>query len=131
MLMCSGLLIALMVGDKSGITPSQWDILNRTGTTHLMVISGLHIGLMASLGFWLTLWVGRLGGLPLVRLPLPFIASVVSLVFALFLCGTGRVFHTGSTCTGDGWSGSVRPFAGYQAQAGDVVPAGHGVGSVD
>ena len=79
----SGLLIALMTGDKSGVLPTQWQQLNQTGTTHLMVISGLHIGLMAGLGFWLTLMLGRLGLLPVNRVPLPVIAAVMALLMAL------------------------------------------------
>ena len=78
----SGLLIALMTGDKSGVSPDQWQQLNQTGTTHLMVISGLHIGLVAGLGFWLTLMLGRLGLLPLNRVPVPVIASVIALLMA-------------------------------------------------
>ena len=36
---------ALAVGDKSSITAQQWRVLANTGTSHLMAISGLHIGL--------------------------------------------------------------------------------------
>ncbi|AMO57033.1 DNA internalization-related competence protein ComEC/Rec2 [Endozoicomonas montiporae] len=79
----SGLLIALMTGDKSGISQAQWQWLNQSGTTHLMVISGLHIGLMAGLGFWLSLLFGRLGLLPLTVVPLPVIASIIALLMAL------------------------------------------------
>ncbi|VUD68819.1 ComE operon protein 3 [Thalassocella blandensis] len=46
------LLQALLIGDKSDISSSQWDVLNRTGTTHLMAISGLHIGLVAMFAFF-------------------------------------------------------------------------------
>ncbi|WP_230556745.1 DNA internalization-related competence protein ComEC/Rec2 [Teredinibacter turnerae] len=46
-----GLLRALLIGDKSAITQDQWDVLRATGTVHLMAISGLHIGLMATIGF--------------------------------------------------------------------------------
>lgn len=42
---------ALVLGDKRGIDRSQWQLFSRTGTTHLMVISGLHVGLLAALGF--------------------------------------------------------------------------------
>lgn len=86
----SGLLIALMVGDKSGISSQQWQWLNNTGTTHLMVISGLHIGLMATFGFWLAVLLGRMGLLPLRSIPLPFFAAVLALSMALgyaFLAG--------------------------------------------
>ncbi len=36
---------ALAVGDKSSISAPQWELLTATGTSHLMAISGLHIGL--------------------------------------------------------------------------------------
>ncbi len=38
---------ALAIGDKSSISKSQWQVLTNTGTSHLMAISGLHIGLAA------------------------------------------------------------------------------------
>lgn len=41
------LIKALAIGDKSSITTEQWDGLRNTGTSHLMAISGLHIGLAA------------------------------------------------------------------------------------
>lgn len=41
------LIKALAIGDKSSITTEQWDALRNTGTSHLMAISGLHIGLAA------------------------------------------------------------------------------------
>lgn len=45
---------ALALADRSGLTPRQREILSRTGTAHLLAISGLHIGLAALFGFWLT-----------------------------------------------------------------------------
>ncbi|MDT8452382.1 MAG: DNA internalization-related competence protein ComEC/Rec2 [Gammaproteobacteria bacterium] len=47
-----GLITALAVGDRSPISDAHWDTLIRTGTNHLMAISGLHIGLAAAFGFW-------------------------------------------------------------------------------
>lgn len=47
-----GLITALAVGDRSPINDEDWDTLIRTGTNHLMAISGLHIGLAAAFGFW-------------------------------------------------------------------------------
>lgn len=43
--------LALLVGDKSLISAEQWQLLQRTGTIHLMAISGLHVGILAGLGF--------------------------------------------------------------------------------
>lgn len=39
---------ALVVGDRSAITASDWQVLQATGTVHLVAISGLHIGLVAA-----------------------------------------------------------------------------------
>jgi len=48
-----GLIAALAVGHKGNIPAEQWQVLTRTGTSHLMAISGLHIGLIAAWVFWL------------------------------------------------------------------------------
>jgi competence protein ComEC len=44
-----GLWGALVLGQASALTPKQWRVLAATGTTHLLVISGLHVGLVAVL----------------------------------------------------------------------------------
>jgi competence protein ComEC len=51
---------ALLLGQREGITPAQWQILQATGTVHLMAISGLHVGLVAALGFALGLGMVKL-----------------------------------------------------------------------
>ncbi len=53
------ILRALVTGDRSAISPEQWRILQATGTTHLMAISGLHVGLLAWFAFVLTQSVMR------------------------------------------------------------------------
>jgi len=47
-----GLLQALSIGHKSLISPAQWQVLVASGTSHLLAISGLHIGLVAGLVFF-------------------------------------------------------------------------------
>ncbi len=50
----SSLVISLALGDRNLMTEEQWSTLRRTGTSHLLAISGLHIGLVflfASLSF--------------------------------------------------------------------------------
>jgi competence protein ComEC len=44
-----GLWGALVLGQTSALTSQQWQVLAATGTTHLLVISGLHVGLVAVL----------------------------------------------------------------------------------
>jgi competence protein ComEC len=48
-------ILALAIGDTQQITPAQWQLLKNTGTIHLLAISGLHIGLAATIGFLLGL----------------------------------------------------------------------------
>ncbi len=47
------LIRALAVGDRREIGPQRWEVLSATGTTHLMAISGLHIGFVAGLVYFL------------------------------------------------------------------------------
>lgn len=56
-----GVLRAVTVADKSGINPSLWSLFQFYGINHLLVISGLHIGLLAGVG----LLLGRLLARPL------------------------------------------------------------------
>ncbi len=46
-----GLLIALTIGESSAIGSENWRKLSATGTNHLLIISGLHVGLVAGAGF--------------------------------------------------------------------------------
>ena len=50
---------ALLIGEKSDISQEDWHRLQATGTVHLLVISGLHIGLVATWGFMLGAVIGR------------------------------------------------------------------------
>lgn len=49
----AGVLAALLVGDKSGLTSDQWELLRTFGVVHLVVISGLHVSLVAGFGLLL------------------------------------------------------------------------------
>lgn len=49
----AALIRGVTVGDRSGFQAHHWDVLNATGTTHLVAISGLHIGLLGGLSFFL------------------------------------------------------------------------------
>ncbi len=49
----AAVLAAIAVGARHLVTREQWDRYARTGTSHLMAISGLHIGLAAGGGYFL------------------------------------------------------------------------------
>ncbi len=55
----AGLLMALTIGLRDGIMPDRWETLRLTGTSHLVAISGLHIGIVAGLVFMLWRWLWR------------------------------------------------------------------------
>jgi len=76
------LLRALAIGDRAGMSRSQWQLLQRTGTSHLLAISGLHVGLVAGLVFFLVerLWCW-LGGARL--WPSPRVAALAAMGAAL------------------------------------------------
>ncbi len=59
----AAVLVALVVGTRHLISTEQWDRYARTGTSHLMAISGLHIGLAAAGSYFLaSLALGLAGG---------------------------------------------------------------------
>ena len=45
----AGVVTALVIGDQRGIVQADWDVFNRTGVSHLVAISGLHITMIAGL----------------------------------------------------------------------------------
>lgn len=57
-------LAALVLGDGSGLAAEDWQVLQATGTVHLLVISGQHIGLLAGLVYGLIAWLARYGCWP-------------------------------------------------------------------
>src|SRR5438105_12582176 len=79
----SGILDALAVGVQRTIAREEWQLFNRTGVTHLMSISGLHVTLVSGLFAWLvaTLW-RRVPSL-VVRLPARKAAAIAAIVGAL------------------------------------------------
>lgn len=60
-----GALAALVLGDGSGLSREDWQILQDTGTVHLLVISGQHIGMLAAVIYLLVAGLARFGLWPL------------------------------------------------------------------
>ena len=77
-----GVLKALAVGDQNMIPRDQWDIFMRTGTIHLMAISGLHITLVSSLVFMAVYGAWRCHSGLVLRLPARRAAVIAGLIAA-------------------------------------------------
>lgn len=75
--------IALSVGVKDDVQPQQWQVFRATGTSHLMAISGLHIGLVAGMLFWLASFFWRFFPTFTNRMPAPHIGAIAALIGAL------------------------------------------------
>ena len=82
-----GILAALVVGDRSHINDPQWDVLRSTGTTHLIAISGLHIGLIAGLIFFLVRKCWAYAGTLALWQPAQKVAALAAVIAALLYAG--------------------------------------------
>ncbi|MBU0499676.1 MAG: DNA internalization-related competence protein ComEC/Rec2 [Gammaproteobacteria bacterium] len=80
----AALIRALAIGDGNGFTPEQWDSFRKTGTNHLVSISGLHVGLAAGLLLVLTEWLWRLSPALCLRLAAPKAGALAGILGALF-----------------------------------------------
>ncbi len=80
----AGLIAALTVGDQNAISGAGWRVYNRTGTSHLVSISGLHVTLFAVLVMWVfnSIW-RRIPALSL-RVPAIKAALAAGLIAACF-----------------------------------------------
>lgn len=79
-----GILIALLIGDSSLVDKAQWTRMQQTGTSHLIAISGLHVGFLAIFGFYIGLWLGKCIQLVWHRCPSLMIAWWSAIVCASF-----------------------------------------------
>src|SRR6267378_2227699 len=110
----AGVLAALAVGAQRAISGEEWQLFNRTGVTHLMSISGLHVTLISGLFAWLvaTGW-RRLPALTL-HLPARKAAAAAAIVGALgytllagFAVPAQRTFYMVTVVAIALWSGRI------------------------
>lgn len=84
------MLLALAMGERSKMTQQDWLILQHSGTSHLLAISGLHIGIAALWSYWLVFYLWRflpfkLGARLCHLYPAQRVASIASLLGAFSL----------------------------------------------
>lgn len=79
-----GLIQGLTSGIKHNITQQQWQVLRLSGTNHLLAISGLHIGLAATIGFFICRFLWSLRADNLLRLTATKSGAIGGVLVALF-----------------------------------------------
>lgn len=78
----SGIVVALVNGDSRGLSAEQWQTLRRTGTIHLVAISGLHISLVGGIVFFIGRRLWALAGKTVLRIPAPVFGAMAALLAA-------------------------------------------------
>ena len=108
----AGVLLALAIGDDDAISDDDWETFRRTGTVHLMSISGLHVTMVASLGFALVFALWRRMEPLALRLPARKAAAVAGVgvagayaLLAGFAVPTQRTFYMLAVLAAALWSG--------------------------
>ena len=78
----AGVLTALAIGDQAAISDAQWQVFNRTGVTHLISISGLHVTVFAALAGLATLSIARRSSRLTSRIPARKVATLAGALAA-------------------------------------------------
>ncbi len=78
----AGVIVALTIGDQRAIPEAQWRVFARTGISHLISISGLHVTVFAALAGGLAHALARRSTRLTTRLPARKVAAVVGVTAA-------------------------------------------------
>jgi competence protein ComEC len=110
----AGILAALAVGDQRAIAAEEWRLFSRTGVTHLMSISGLHVTLVSGLVAWLVSFLWRRVPWLALRLPARKAAAIAAILGALaytllagFAVPAQRTFYMVSVVALALWAGRI------------------------
>src|SRR5712664_3146736 len=82
----AGILIALAIGDQNAIGPEDWQLFARTGVSHLMSISGLHVTMVAGLFAMLVSWCWRRSQFLVLASPAQKAAALAGFLAAFAYC---------------------------------------------
>ncbi len=72
--------LAMLLGDQGEITPEMRLQFARTGTSHLLVINGLHLGMVAAVTYFLSFWLLRRFPWLLLRINVVQAATLISVL---------------------------------------------------
>nr|WP_259460523.1 DNA internalization-related competence protein ComEC/Rec2 [Paraburkholderia sp. BL23I1N1] len=82
-----GIVVALAIGAQDEVSAADWLLMRGTGTSHLVAISGLHIGFAAGLAAWLAGAVWRRSGFIGRNWPLLVPAQIVAVTGGALFAG--------------------------------------------
>jgi competence protein ComEC len=110
----AGILTALAIGEQRAISAEEWRLFSRTGVTHLMSISGLHVTLVSGLAAWLASFVWRRVPPLALRLPARKAAAAAAVLAALgytllsgFAVPAQRTFYMVTVVAAALWAGGI------------------------
>jgi competence protein ComEC len=81
---CRAIYLAMLLGDQGEITPSMRQNFSCTGTSHLLVINGLHLGMVAAVTYFLSFWFLRCFPRLLLRVNAVKIATLLAAIPVVF-----------------------------------------------
>lgn len=70
--------LSMLLGDQGEVTQEMRRFLSRTGTSHLLVVNGLHLAMVAAVIFFLSSWLMRRSAWLLLRLNVVKIATLLA-----------------------------------------------------
>ena len=76
--------LAMLLGDQGEVTPLMRQNFARTGTSHLLVINGLHLGMVALVTYFLSFWLLRRFPRLLLRVNAVKIATLLAAIPVVF-----------------------------------------------
>jgi len=90
-----GIIKALVLGDRTSIDEETRIVFQRTGTSHILAISGLHIGIITGFFFFIIKWIlGRIRPLALSGMDKRY-AAIITIIFpVLFMVFSGSNIST-------------------------------------
>jgi ComEC/Rec2-related protein len=81
---CRAIYLAMLLGDQGEITAAMRRNFARTGTSHLLVINGLHLGMVAAVTYFLCFWLLRRFSWLLLRINVVKVATLAAAIPVVF-----------------------------------------------
>lgn len=78
----AAIIAAVSIGSRNNMSAQQWQVFQKTGTSHLIAISGLHIGLLATGSYFLFMNIWRLWPSLLLYFPAQQFACLAAMLIA-------------------------------------------------